>query len=218
MKKGVGSISQRYGWIRNKMSRIPNIGYFIYWLFSDQRNSLVTEMHSNNGFLSFCLNQFFKNLDSYQEERQDSDRVCGFFAERYSIHRSSKSWKLNWLVRVLKYFSDSFMNLYAISSVAKPGCLSRSRTRIMFPPGSNNSNKRGGGKICSTFFVATSIKNLKTILFLLFSKKIVTKLSKTWVWDGGGGGRHRIRIRIRHTGNYAQFSLSICVIRKRWVR
>jgi hypothetical protein len=76
------------------------------------------------------------------------------------------------------------------------------RILIFIHPGSNNSNKRGGGKIfCPTFFVTTNITKFITILLLncetgkkfapinkelwYFTKKIVTKLSKIRVWDTG---------------------------------
>ncbi len=68
-------------------------------------------------------------------------------------------------------------------------------------PGSNNSNKRGGGIIFAAFFFHFSFTKFKTILFfwkgivqkkiwaifqritVLFCKKIITKLSKIWVGD-----------------------------------
>jgi hypothetical protein len=70
-------------------------------------------------------------------------------------------------------------------------------------PGSRiqkQEQKRGVKKMCChTFFVATNFTILKIILFFeknwayfqriieLFTQKIVTKLSKIWVWDPGSG-------------------------------
>ncbi len=69
-------------------------------------------------------------------------------------------------------------------------------------PGSKNSNKREGWKKIKLFSVATNFTELNIILFLkcwrkiwakfqriieVFTQKIVTKLSKIWVWDTGSG-------------------------------
>ncbi len=80
---------------------------------------------------------------------------------------------------------------YVTSSVGDPVCLSW--ILIFIHPGSNQGNKRGGEKNwCPTFFAATNITKLKTILFLnrysvivFLTQKIVTKLSKIWVGDPG---------------------------------
>ncbi len=62
----------------------------------------------------------------------------------------------------------------ATISVADPECLSHIPDPDFYPsripdlgPGYKNSNKRGGGKkYCPTFFAATNITKIKTILFL----------------------------------------------------
>jgi hypothetical protein len=58
-----------------------------------------------------------------------------------------------------------------------------------YPTKATKEGKRIG---CPTFFAATNITKFKTILFLnrysvvvLFTQKIVTKLSKIWVGDSG---------------------------------
>jgi hypothetical protein len=73
-------------------------------------------------------------------------------------------------------------------------------------PGSKNSNKREGGKkfVVITFYVATNFTKLQIIEVLkkkiwanfqriieLFTKKIVTKLSKIWIWDPRSGIRKK---------------------------
>jgi hypothetical protein len=88
------------------------------------------------------------------------------------------------------------------TSVADPGCLSR--ILIFTHPGSKNSNKREGWKKISFNFLC-SHKFLKIANYLsfevlqkkiwanfqriieLFTQKIVTKLSKIWIWDPGSG-------------------------------
>ncbi len=104
-------------------------------------------------------------------------------------------------------------------SVTDPGCLSRilifTRPGSRIPnPGSKNSNKREGWKkiSCHTFLCSNKFHkivnyfsfevlkkkiwaNFKRIIEF-FTQKIVTKLSKIWVWDPGsliqGSKRHRI--------------------------
>jgi hypothetical protein len=58
------------------------------------------------------------------------------------------------------------------------------------------TKKRGENNVLSYLFVATNFTKLKIILFFranfqriieLFTQKIVTKLSKIWVWDPGSG-------------------------------
>ncbi len=71
-------------------------------------------------------------------------------------------------------------------------------------PGSNKSNKRGGGKICcptlfcshkyhkiANYFIFEQVKkknwaNSQRII-VLYIEKIVTKLLKVWAWDLGSG-------------------------------
>ena len=104
----------------------------------------------------------------------------------------------------LKKFSSYFN---AKISVADPGCLSRILifTHPGIPPGSKDSNKREGWKkiscrnfLCSHKFhkIANNfsfqvlkkkiLANFQRIIEL-FTQKIVTKLSKIWVWDPGSG-------------------------------
>jgi hypothetical protein len=92
-------------------------------------------------------------------------------------------------------------------SVADPGCLSRIQ----------NSNKREGRKkfhkLSVILFLICGRKKIRPNFprFLKLTQKIVTKLSKIWVWDPGSGKTYsesRIqgskgtgsRIRIRNTG------------------
>ncbi len=106
-------------------------------------------------------------------------------------------------------------------SVADPGCLwSRIPETDFYTsripgPGSKNSNKREGWKkICHTFLCSHkfdkivhyfSFEVLKKKIWVnfqriieLFTQKIVTKLSKVWVWDPGirdpGSGKNLFRI------------------------
>ncbi len=74
-----------------------------------------------------------------------------------------------------------------------------SRILIFIHPGSNNRNKRRGKICCPTFFCSHKYHKTEIILFfnrkrknvlanfyriiVLFTQKIVTKLSKIWVWD-----------------------------------
>ncbi len=97
-----------------------------------------------------------------------------------------------------------------MNSVADPGCLSRIPDPDFYPsrisdPGSKNSNKREGWKkischnfLCSHKFhkIANyfSFEVLKKKIWAnfqriieLFTQKIVTKLSKIWIWDPGSG-------------------------------
>jgi hypothetical protein len=111
---------------------------------------------------------------------------------------------------------------------------SRSVLRIPFPdsypsripdPGSKNSNKREGwNKIsCHAFFCSHKFHKIVNYFIFgmlkkkiwanfqrmieLFNQKIVTKLSKIWVWDPGSGFRDPVktfsgsRIRIRNTAH-----------------
>ncbi len=109
---------------------------------------------------------------------------------------------------------------YLPTSVADPGSLSRIPDPDFYPsrisdPGSKNSNKREGLKkivvigylFCShkfhkivNYFIFEMLKkkiwtNFQRIIEL-YTQKIVTKLSKIWVWDPGsriqGSKRHRI--------------------------
>ncbi len=97
-------------------------------------------------------------------------------------------------------------------SVADPGCLSRIPNPDFCPsriqdPGSKNSNKREGWKKiwCHTFLCSHKFHKIvhyfsfevlkKKILanfqriIELFTQKIVTKLSKIWVWNPGSRGQ-----------------------------
>jgi hypothetical protein len=94
-----------------------------------------------------------------------------------------------------------------ISSVADPGCLSRTRILIFTHPGSRiqkQQQKRGVKKICCHNFLCRhkfhkianyfSFEVLKKKIWAnfqriieLFTQKIVTKLSKIWIWDPGSG-------------------------------
>ncbi len=122
------------------------------------------------------------------------------------------------------------------TSVADPGCLSRIPDPDFYPsrisdPGSKNSNKREGWKKiwCHTFLFSHKFHKIvhyfcfevlkKKIranfqrIIELFAQKIVTKLSKVWIWDPGSGIRKKpipdpgsrgqngtgSRIRIRNT-------------------
>ncbi len=122
-------------------------------------------------------------------------------------------------------------------SVADPGCLSRIPDPDFYPsriPDPKTRKKERGEKkfVVITFYVATNFTKLFATYFSfevlkkkiwanfqriieLFTQKIVTKLSKRWVWDPGSEirdpekpysgsriqetKRHRIRIRIRNT-------------------
>ncbi len=133
-------------------------------------------------------------------------------------------------------------------SVADPGCLSRIPDPDFYPsripdPGYKNSSKREGWKklVVIPFFVAIISQNWKLFYFWnaeeknfgQFSKnyrtlypKIVTKLSKIWVWDPGseirdpektfsgsriqGSKRHRIPDPICNTGWNQGFSRFFC--------
>ncbi len=111
-------------------------------------------------------------------------------------------------------------------SVADPGCLSRIPDPDFYPsrisdPGSKNSKKEGWKKICChTFFCSHKFHIIENYFIFemmkkkiwanfqriieVFTQKIVTKLSKLWVWDPEktysgsriqGSKKHRIRIR-----------------------
>ncbi len=72
---------------------------------------------------------------------------------------------------------------------------------FILDPGSEDSNKKGWKIVVLPFFVAINFRKLKIIYFLndevknsgqfsknyrtFYPKKIVTKLSKIWVWDTG---------------------------------
>ncbi len=101
-----------------------------------------------------------------------------------------------------------------VDSVVDPGCLSRIPDPDFYPgswflpipdPGCKNSNKREGWKkICCHNFLCShkfhkianyfSFEVLKKKIWAnfqriieLFTPKIVTKLSKIWIWDPGSG-------------------------------
>ena len=127
-------------------------------------------------------------------------------------------------------------------SIADPGCLSRIPDPDFYPsrisdPGSKNSNKRERWKktSCHTFLCSHkfhkivnyfSFEVLKKKIWVnfqriieLFTQKIVSKLSKIWVWDPGSGKNlFRIpdpgsrgqkgtgsRIQIRNTGSFCYY-------------
>ncbi len=95
----------------------------------------------------------------------------------------------------------SFTLYLQSSSVADPGCLSRILILPIPDPGSKISYTREEWKkfVVIPFFVATNFTKFKITLFLnwwrkkfgpikeLFTQKVVTKLSKIWVWDPGSG-------------------------------
>jgi hypothetical protein len=116
------------------------------------------------------------------------------------------------------------MIVYVLFSVADPGCLSRIPDPDFYPsqildPGSRiqkQQQKRGVKKnfshnfLCSNKFHKIvnyfSFEVLKKKFWAnfqrikeLFTQKIVTKLSKIWVWDPGSGKTYS-GSRIRNTG------------------
>ncbi len=96
-------------------------------------------------------------------------------------------------------------------SVADPGCLSRIPDPDFYPsriPDPKTATKERGEKklVVITFYVATNFTKLQIIWVLkwwrknwahfqriieLFTSKIVTKLSKIWIWDPRSGIRKK---------------------------
>jgi hypothetical protein len=92
-------------------------------------------------------------------------------------------------------------------SVADPGCLSRIPDPDFFPsriPHPKTATKeRGEKKICHTFLCSHKFHKIENYfsfevlkkkiwanfqrIIELFTQKIVTKLSKIWLWDSGSG-------------------------------
>ncbi len=97
--------------------------------------------------------------------------------------------------RIIELFTQKFVT----NSVADPGCLSR--IRIFTHPGvriQKQQQKRGGKKICCHKFYKIanyfSFEVLKKKIWAnfhriieLYTQKIVTKLSKIWIWDPESG-------------------------------
>jgi hypothetical protein len=109
-------------------------------------------------------------------------------------------------------FLDLIRSRNLIGSVADPGCLSRIPDPDFYPsrisdPGSKNSNKeRGEKKCCHNFLCSQKFHKIENYFsfevlkkkmanFLrimeLLTQKIVTKLSKIWVWDPRSGIRKK---------------------------
>ncbi len=121
-------------------------------------------------------------------------------------------------------------------SVADPGCLSR--ILIFTHPGSRipdpktATKERGEKNLLSYIFLYPQIsQNVKLFYFWtaekkilgkfqriieLFTQKVVTKLSKTWVWDPGSRGQKGTgsRIRIRNTARLImrRFLSALCSV------
>jgi hypothetical protein len=124
-------------------------------------------------------------------------------------------------------FRGSVFAVSVITSVADPGCLSRIPdlgSRIQ-----KQLQKRGVNKICChTFSYSHKFKKIVNYFMFemlnkkiwvnfqieLFTRKIVTKLSKIWVWDPRSRFRQKTysgsriqgskRHRIRNTGYYGE--------------
>jgi hypothetical protein len=99
-----------------------------------------------------------------------------------------------------------------VSSVADPGCLSQIPDPDFYPsriPDPKTATKERGEKklVVITFYVATNFNKLQNYfsfevlkkkiwanfqrIIELFTQKMVTKLSKIWIWDPGCGIRKK---------------------------
>ncbi len=114
-----------------------------------------------------------------------------------SLQLSKENIK-TWNISIFSTLWVIFALLDPDSSVADPGCLSRIPDPDFYPsriPDPKTPTKeRGENKFDVTpFYVATNLSAEEKIwanfqrIIELFAQKIVTKLSKVWVWDPGPG-------------------------------